>query len=69
MDIYADMPLWVFNIIFIFALYVWFYLKMRLHSIKKIKPKNSVLAGRMWSLDVGGSSVHIQAMTNAEWTP
>ena len=36
---------------------------------KKIKPKNSVLAGRTWSLDVGGSSVHIQAMTNAKWTP
>lgn len=36
---------------------------------KKIKPKNSVLAGRMWSLEAGGSLVQIQAMSSNEWTP
>ena len=38
-DIYTRKPLWVFNIVCIFALYVRFYLKTRLHCSKKIKHK------------------------------
>lgn len=53
-DIYTSMPLWIFNIVCIFALYVRFYLKTRLHCSKKNKTKNAGLAGRIWCLEVGG---------------
>lgn len=53
-DIYTSMPLWIFNIVCIFALYVRFYLKTRLHCSKKNKTKNTGLAGRIWCLEVGG---------------